>query len=243
MISEETEERLRQLLAEQPTYKPAPKVLQQVADAHVICFVGATCMGKTTVMQQLITQDSRFGEFIVFTSREPRPGDNKERYTYYGHSDAGLAPLLERIENHEVLQYNINPFSLLIYGSEGDGYPYDYNVGDVFASSIDGFRQLGYGSVQVLSIATVPEHWLERFDARFPLGDKGRDARRLEAIHSLEWSLAQTNPDHAWVINRDHELDNAVSMAKRAIDGRATHQAEARELAEACLRTIKGLSA
>lgn len=243
MISEETEERLRRLLAAQPTYEPKQSVLAAIAQRTVVCFVGATGMGKSTIMQRLADEDSRYGQRHNFTSREPRDSDSLGSYTYYPHTDAGLAKLLDRIEHNEVLQYNINPYSLLLYGSEGDGYPFEINMGDMVPNTVDGFRNLGFKSVQVLSVVTEPGSWLERFDARFPLGDKGRDARRLEAIHNLEWSLAQTNPDHAWVINRDDELDTAVSMAKRALDGRATHQAEARGMAEACLTTIRGLLA
>lgn len=241
MISEETAARLRRLLAEQPTYRPTDEVLAQIADKHVICFVGATGMGKTTIMQGLVGQSGDYGEFIVFTSREPRPEDNKARYTYYEHSNAGLAELLARIEARQVVQYNINPFSLLVYGSEATGYKYTQNIGDVFASSIDGFRQLGFGSVQVFSVVTEPESWLKRFDERFPLGDARRDARRLEAIHSLEWSLAQTSDGHAWIINRDGTPDETVAAATRAIHGHSNEQSTARELAEACLELIKGL--
>ncbi len=238
MISEETAARLRTLLADQLTYRPRADILTQIADKRVICFVGATGMGKTTIMHQLAREDSQFGEFSVFTSREPRPEDNRARYTYYQHTDESLAGLLNRIEKGEVLQYNINPFSLLVYGSEVDGYPYAHNLGDVFASSIDGFRQLGFGEVQVFSVVTDPDSWLQRFNARFPSGNPQREARRLEAISSLEWSLAQTNADHAWVINRDGHIGEAT----KAITGRHQAKTEAVELAQACLTAIRELA-
>lgn len=239
MISRETEERLRRLLEAQPTYVANQSVTDQIHGKSVVGFVGATCMGKTTIMQALIASDPKtFGEFIVFTSRAPRENENQSRYTYYDHTDEGLAELLDRIEKHEVLQYNINPFSLYIYGSEATGYPHPQNLGDIFASSIEGFRQTGFGHFQAISIVTDPELWRQRLDERFPAGHPGRKARLQEAISSLEWSLAQKNSEHAWVINTGSPERGAESV-KRTLTGRIDDQAYARHLAQGCLNHAK----
>jgi guanylate kinase len=224
---------------EQPSYKPRPEIVSQVAHKDVWCFVGASCMGKTTIMQKLLRLDSAYGEFIVFTSREPRPEDNKTRYTYYEHSDKGLAELLDRIEHKSVLQYNINPFSLLVYGSEASGYPYQHNIGDILASSIDGFRQLGFQNVHVVSIVTNFQDWLHRFNQRFPPGDSRREARRLEASSSLRWSLAQTNaPDHYWLVN-DHAPHVVTQELLASLAMPPAPSPLAIALAQDCLRGIE----
>ena len=242
MISAETEGRLRRLLNEQPSYKPGPDILAQILSKDVSCFVGASCMGKTTIMEKLLELDPTYGEFIVFTSREPRAEDNKTRYSYYEHSDEGLAELLDRIEHKRVLQYNINPYSLLVYGSEAAGYPYQHNIGDIFASSIDGFRQLGFRTVRVVSVITDFHDWQQRFNLRFPPGDPRRNARLLEASSSLRWSLAQTDsPDHYWLINNHTPDDVAQDLLNRlalppAPDPRAV------AMAQDCLRGIEELA-
>ena len=243
MISAETEERLRRLLNEQPSYRPDPDSTAQIVSKDVWCFVGASCMGKTTIMQELLKLDSLCGEFVVFTSREPRPEDNTTRYSYYEHSDEGLAELLDRIERKRVLQYNINPYSLLIYGSEASGYLYRYNIGDIFASSIDGFRQLGFKSVRVVSVITNFHDWQHRFNLRFPPGDSRRKARLLEASSSLRWSLSQADsPDHYWLTN-DHTPDAVAHDLLNTLALSPTPDPTAVALAQDCLRGIEELAA
>jgi hypothetical protein len=243
MISSQTEEKLRRLLGERSFYKPRPEVLEQIANKEVWAFVGATCMGKTTIMRELAKRSSDYGEFIVFTTREPRADDNASRYAYYEHTDASLAALIERLETKDVLQYDINPFSLLVYGSDVDGYRHRYNLGDIFASSIDGFRRLGFGTVKVISLVTEPATWLRRFDERFPLGHPGRNARKLEAASSLRWSLGQSSaPDHYWLINNDSVSTVADKLLAMLATAPNSNQ-EAMQLAQACLEQIEGLEA
>lgn len=242
MISRETEELLQRLLTEQPTYKPADSVVDQTHQITMLCFVGASCMGKTTVMQTLAQANADFGITHNFTSRTPRAGDNPNRYVYFEHTDTGLQPILDRIASHELLQYNIHPFSLHVYGSEIEGYPHRYNMGDIFYSSIDGFRQLGFKQLYVFSIITEPVSWQRRFEARFPEDNPHRCARLAEAIESLEWSLSQTAADHIWVINRDNACETAADAVRQAMLGKHVDQAEARLLAEECLALIRKLS-
>ncbi len=253
MISAETEHILRRLLAGQPTYKPVIEVLKKLEHIHMICFVGATGMGKTTLMDALVAFDpQRYGKTRNFTSRPPREDDDQKRYYYYQHSDEGLAPILERIARHENLQHNINPYTLTIYGSEVDDYPHAYNLGDIFSSSIDGFRQLGFGELRVFSVVTNPHVWIERLEARFPAGHPHREARLQEALDSLTWSLAQNAADHTWVISPVDDVQVAVTSVDLTIRGetqpsagkpvdKPTDQAEARELAEQCLAKVKEL--
>lgn len=242
MISRETEELLRRLLAEQPTYRPTEAVIDQIEHVTLLSFVGASSMGKTTVMELLARDGGGFGITQNFTSRAPRAEDDPKRYTYFEHSDAGLKPILDRIKSHELLQYNIHPFSLHVYGSEIAGYPHPYNMGDIFYSSIDGFRQLGFKKLYVFSVITEPASWQARFEKRFPVGHPQRQARLAEAISSLEWSLAQTSPDHTWIINRDNECEKAASTVRHVISGKDNDQGIARQIAEECLTVLKGLN-
>lgn len=242
MISVETEATLRRLLAEQPTYKPTADILEKIQHIRMICFVGASCMGKTTLMDALVALDQRtYGKTRNFTTRPPRADDDPRRYYYYEHSDGGLQPILERIAQHQNLQHNINPYTLTMYGSEIDDYPHRYNLGDIFSSSIDGFRQLGFGELRVLSVVTPADIWLQRLEERFPEGHPSRAARLQEAVDSLAWSLAQTATDHCWIINPPNDIQAAVTSVDLVIRGETlTDQAKARGLAEECLTQLKG---
>lgn len=243
MISGQTEATLRRLLTEQPTYKPVPAVLAKLKKVHFVCFVGATCMGKTTLMDALVAFDQeRYGKTRNFTSRPPRADDDPRRYYYYEHSDAGLAEILAKIDAHQNLQHNINPYTLIMYGSEVGDYPHLMNVGDIFASSIDGFRQLGFGELYIFSVVTEPEAWLARIEERFPAGHPHRQARLQEAADSLSWSLAQTAADHSWIINPPDDIQVAVTSVNNIIRGeKPPQQNEARHLAEACLKRVEEL--
>ena len=241
MISEQTEQLLRSLLAAQPTYRPIQAVIDKIQHTNVICFVGASCMGKTTLMDALVQLDPRFGKTHNFTTRPPRQDDDVERYYYFEHSDDGLRPIFERIERHELLQYNINPHTLHVYGSEASGYPHAYNLGDIFSSSIDGFRQLGFGSMRVFTIVTEPTAWQARVDSRFPVGSERREARIKEAITSLEWSLFQTNPDHHFIVDHNNAVQAAAEQVIAIIDGATFPEDEARRTAESCLVAAKEL--
>ena len=242
MISRETEAILKRLLAGQPTYRPLPEIVEKISGTTFLCFVGATCMGKTTLMDTLAALDEQYGKTRNFTSRPPRADDDPKRYYYYEHSDAGLRPLLDRIERRENLQHNINPFSLYVYGTEAEDYAFLYNMSDIFASSIDGFRQLGYGKLLVFTVITDPDTWELRFERRFPLTNPERTARLKEAVASLEWSLAQSAPDHLFIIDPAGQIEVAAASVQKAVRGEIlSDQAEARTLAEACLTRARGL--
>lgn len=199
-------------------------------------------MGKTTLMDALVALDaSRYGKTRNFTTRPPREDDDPKRYYYYEHTDEGLRPVLERIARHENLQHNINPYTLIMYGSEVGDYPHQHNLGDIFSSSIDGFRQLGFGKLRVFSVVTDTATWLKRIEERFPSGHPHRDARLHEARDSLQWSLAQTSPDHVWVINPVDDVQVAATSVDSVIRGeKPQQQMEARSLAEACLERVEG---
>lgn len=237
MISAQTEKTLQRLMREQPTYKPGPDILKRLQTVNFICFVGAGGMGKTTLMDALVAHNGAlYGKTRNFTSRPRRPDDDPKRYYYYEHTDEGLQPVLERIASGTNLQHNIDPFSGYVYGSEIDDYPHQFNLGDIWSTSIDGFRQLGFGSLRIFSVVTDPEHWQLWFERRFPADHPLREARLKEAAQSLTWSLAQTATDHAWVINRPDHIESAAQFVDTVVRGEHPgRQNEAERLARACL--------
>jgi len=240
MLSKQTEEHIALLFSAQPTYKPNQTVLAKLQKTTLVCFVGAAGMGKTTVMDTLVSIDGkRFGKTRNFTTRPPRPDDDTERYYYFDHTDEGLRPIFARIESRELLQYNIDPFSHYIYGSEIDGYTHPYNVADIWSTSIDGFRQLGFGRLYICSVVTDPDEWLTRFNERFGAANPLRQARLKEAVVSLEWSLAQSSDDHCFIIDRDGKADEAADTVQRFLAGEHIDQTEARHLALDCLEKAK----
>lgn len=240
-ISAATERRLDSLLEVQNNYRPNPDIAAQLKHTAVTMLVGASCEGKSTAMHAAAQLDRRFGITGTFTSRPARE-DDEGLYTYYEHNDAGLEPILARIERQQVVQYAVNPFTKQLYGSELADYHAQYNLTDVFSAAVDGLRQQGFGRSKVVTVISDPEAWLRRFEERFPPGDGRRKPRRDEAIQSFEWSLAQPAGQHFWVENIDGQPQRAAREIIAITLGTSLGHSQARALAEASLLAVRRIA-
>ena len=241
MISAATQtevDRLRQL---QNTYLPSDDIRAVLQHKSLVMLVGATCQGKSTVIQAATTLDQRFGMAGNLTTRPPREDDGT-LYTYYDYTDEGLQKLFTKIENHELVQYAFNTTGH-IYGSELAHYSYEYNLKDVLASAVDSFRRLGFGSTKAVTVISDPGAWLARFNDRFPPGNIYRVARRDEAIQSFMWSLAQPSGTHGWVENIDGQPEKAGQTVIDIALNNGTDDSHARALAEQSLAIAHGITA
>jgi len=240
MLSNQTIQKLNQLHLAQDAYKPNPDITDQLTAKTIVMIVGATYEGKNRVMETTTQLNERFSIAGTRTSREPRQDDDRSRYVYYQNSDEGLSAVLGNIERRSMVQYAVNPYSQLIYGTAIDDYPGEYNLKDVFSSAINNFRHLGFKKAIAITIITDPTVWLARFEERFPRGHPQRQARRDEAVESFTWSLSQTH-DHYWVQNI--EGDPAVA-AKTLIDialGTSHGQPDTRQLATASVEAARSI--
>lgn len=234
MLSDQTIQKLNQLYKMQDDYEPNAAIADQLAGKTVIMMVGASCEGKNMIMDTAAQLDNRFRITGTRTSREPRDSDEPGRYTYYQNSDEGLRGVLEKVEQHQMVQYAVNPYSQLIYGSSIEDYPGEYNLADVFSSAVDNFRKLGFKRTVTITVMSDPNTWLQRFNERFPRGHVQRQARKDEAIESFTWSLSQTQ-DHFWVKNIDGDPEQAAREVIAIALGTSAGQPDARELATASL--------
>jgi guanylate kinase len=237
MLSTETLEHLDHLYKMQSQYQPNTSIVNQLQTKTILLFIGPTCVGKNTVMETAPALDTRYKLVGTFTSREPRSDDTD--YTYYENSDEGLRPILDAIEQRHVVQYAVNPYAHTLYGSRIEDYAGDFAMGDVFADAVSQFRQLGFGHVKAISIATEPAVWIQRFNERFPSGHPQRHARYNEALASLQWSLTQTADDHYWIINVDGEPEIAARHVLHIAHGLHDTNTEGRRLAAAMLQTLQ----
>jgi guanylate kinase len=242
MISDTTKQALTKLYATQNDYRPAPEITAALSNKTIVMLVGATCEGKNTVMQAVRELDSRFGIAGTRTTREPRQGDDTARYTYYPNTDAGVAPFLQAIEQHQAVQYAVNPYAHLIYGSMPEDYRAEYNLADVFSSAVANFRQLGFKRAIAITVVTKTTTWLARFDERFPAGNTSRQARRDEAIESFKWSLNQMGPDHYWVENVDGQPELAAQEVINICLGMGQGQLQAKALAASSLDAARNIA-
>jgi len=239
MLSQQTSERLRVLRANEATYQPTTEIRAAIRSKIGVLVVGASCQGKNTIMNEVVRLDKRFKIIGTFVSRPPRNSDHGLPYTYYEHTDAGLAPILDKIEQRRVVQYAVNPYSGFLYGSMLSDYPTEYNIGDYFSSGVEPFRQLGFKAAPAVSVISPAEEWVPRFTERFPLGHSERVARRDEAIESINWSLSQT-VDHTWVVNRTGQVTEAAMQLINSITSPTSEpNKEAESMARQAIMAIK----
>lgn len=234
MLSDQTTQTLDRLFKNQDDYRPNPEITAKLATKTIVMLVGATCEGKNRLMDTAAQLDERFHVVGTRTSREPREGDEQGRYTYYQNSDEGLRSVFESIGRREMVQYAVNPYAQLIYGSAIDDYPSEYGLADVFSSAIENFRQLGFSRAIAITVISDPTVWLERFNERFPRGNPQRQARRDEAIESFTWSLSQ-NKDHFWVENVNGQPELGAQQIIDIALGTSTGQPNVRNMATASL--------
>lgn len=234
MLSDQTVQKLDQLYKDQDNYEPSLDIADQLAAKTIVMFVGATGEGKNRVMETVAELDERFRIAGNRTSRTPREDDDRTRYTYYQNSDEGLRPVFESIDQRRMVQYAVNPYSRLIYGSTLDDYAGEYNLKDVFSSAIADFRKLGFKQAIAITIISDPTVWLQRFEQRYPRDNPERQARRDEAIESFTWSLSQTQ-NHFWVQNIDGDPEVAAREVIAITLGQSTGQPDAQAIAKASL--------
>lgn len=239
-LSTATIQQLHRLYETQGAYQPNSAIRATIANKSVVAVVGATCMGKNTVMQAAIEQDAALASIGRRTSREPRSDDPVGLYTYIPGTDEGLAAAFAQIQRGEWVNYAVNTYANLLYGSGPGDYPASWSLGDIFASAIPSMRNIGFKQVLAVSVVCEPELWIQRVTERFPAGHPQRQARIEEAIASLEWSLAQTT-DHYWAVNTDTPAAGGEQL--RAIMANPPTQPDeaARHLAQACLAAVRKL--
>jgi hypothetical protein len=242
MLSTQTINRFDRLAHAQNIYRPNGDISTQLAQKSIFLLVGATCVGKNTIMEALAGLDSRFHIIGTRTSREPRASDDPRVYTYYQNTDEGLQGVLDSISRGEVVQYVINTRSQLIYASTLADYSGEYAIGDTLSSAVADFQHLGFKHVTAISVVTDPVAWLARFEERFPPGDPHRQARRDEAIESLTWSLAQTGDGHFWVENIAGQPEVAAREVIQIADGQSRGTIKAQALAEASLAAAQQIA-
>jgi guanylate kinase len=234
MLSDQTTQQLNDLFHAQEAYEPNMAIADKLAEKTIIMLVGATCEGKNAVMEAAAGLDKQFRVTGTRTSRTPRTGDDTDRYTYIENSDEGLQEVFELIKKRELVQYTVNPYSQLLYGSALDDYGAEYNLADVFSSAVANFRRLGFKQALAITVISEPADWLTRFEERFPRGHEQRRARRDEAIESFTWSLSQVD-DHFWVENINDRPDAAAQEVIAISLGTSQGNPAARKLAEASL--------
>ena len=184
----------------QARYTPNARIATHLRDKSILMFVAPTSTGKTYIMNQIASLDSRFARVPVFTTRESRADDDPGMFRILPHDEDHIKNILSKVETGDVVQYIVHPSGRL-YGSELQDYPSDYNMLATISDVVDQLSQLSFKQARVVGIVTDADTWEMWLASRFPEGNTQRQQRIREAIHCLEWLLARDPSSLVWVKN------------------------------------------
>lgn len=211
MLSPEVQERLDEAASRQDNYEPNKKVRERLAQLGLVMLVGPAAVGKTHIIKATTDLDRSFSPVSVFTTRDKRPDDDPDLFSYYKHTNEGVGALLDRIEHREVVNYAIHPTTGNIYGTVPEDYHSDYNMLATLANGVEQFLQLPFKSKHVIGVSAEPAVWARWFNSRYPK-DEDRRKRLAEAILSLDWLLAPEQRPLATFIKNEEGKEKVAAQ-------------------------------
>ena len=231
-----------QLIERQTSYVPLGETAEHIRDISIGLIIGATCVGKSTIIKTITDIDKEFSNPGGFTTRQLRPSDAKT-YRHLENSAASLEGFLERVKNGEPVQYNVYDTGH-IYGSEVQDYPTPFSVLDTQYSAVVNLERAGFKNVQPVALVTEPAQYERQIKTRFGGAANGEERliRLKEGQKSLEYCLEQ-GEDISWVVNRIGEAQAAAYEVIGLVRGYRRQSTTAQIVGERLLKRVNELIA
>lgn len=208
--------------------------MDSLSEKTLVMIVGPTAVGKSSLMNEVVTLDADFARVSGFTTREPRSNDEPGLYRYLTNAAAR-----QLIEHGEVVQFAIHPTTGDMYGTQPQDYPRQFNLLDTLSTVVAGMQALPFKNTVTISLTTDPSAWRNWLLTRYPEAGEERTKRLQEAVQSIEWSLAQTS-QHFWLVNHPNDLHKTASELIAVVRGQSEPSNPPAEAAE-LLSTAKSL--
>ncbi len=175
------------------THYVLPPPHDSLRNTEALLLVGTSGVGKSAIARHICeTYPEDCTSPTSFTTRSPRPDDASDAYRFLSHEEvASLKPT-------DIVQYIQHPDGNL-YGTLIDEYRSRISVIDAMTSSVDDFRNAGFGRVAVFGIIASSPELQRRLDRRYPPDHPARIPRLTEALTCLLW--LQDNPDVSLILN------------------------------------------
>ncbi|HET9850107.1 MAG TPA: hypothetical protein VFP35_00540 [Candidatus Saccharimonadales bacterium] len=215
---------LRQFPQLVKNYQPTSAVAQQIKQVSLLIIIGASGVGKTSLIQKL---DLPFVPSDV--TRAPRPGEQEGRDFYFL---TDYQQIMADIKAGKFVQIAISPDGEF-YASRASAYPPSgWAVLPVVSTAVPAFRALGFA--KTLSAFIVPPNWDEwmRRMGSHNLSEDQLSRRLAEARRSFDFAL--TDPDVHFILN--DKLDTATGQLKAMLNGKIDNNRE--EAAKAIAREL-----
>lgn len=182
-------------------------------DKILVMVIGPSAIGKSSLMNHVVSHDEAFARVSGFTTRQPRANDEPGLYRYLSEDEARSL-----IQNDACVQYAVYPGAGTIYGTQPQDYPGRYNLKDTLTKAVAPFRKLPFARAEAISLTVPADTWKRWFRQRYPHESEEALKRLQEARLSVEWSLAQTDR-HYWLINHEGMLDQTAERLIGIVKG------------------------
>lgn len=207
-VSEITQVRLGIIRDISESYQPNESVLRELGHKTLVPIVGPCAVGKSYVIDALVSHHQDWAKVRSFSTRDPRPDDTPDTMVCLPWDERHVKRICNTIEAGEAVQYVFHPKTDDIYGSTVESYPGTYNLLPALSNSVAALERLPFHAVRVAGLVTSPDAWTEWFEQRSFVSSADRRARIAEAALSLEWLLDNTQT--AIVTNLPSQPDYAA---------------------------------
>jgi guanylate kinase len=202
-------------------YQAPAQTLARISDVDLLMVVGASGVGKTSVIKRLgvpyVPTD---------TTRSKRP-EEIEGLDYFFLTD--YQQLMEDIKNRQFVQIAIGPTGDL-YGTRASLYPQvGMAVLGVLAEVVTQFRTLGFSDT--LTVYITPPTFLEWMDRLGRISfDRDQLLSRLKES-KFSFNFALNDPQTHFILN--DELESAIHQTNMLLNGKVDQERETRAREEA----------
>lgn len=201
------EEMLQYLIEREDTYYPDyARTSTSLGRTSMICVVGPSGDGKSTLVHETTASDPEIREYISSTTREPAPRDRGE-YRYVTIED-----FYKGVREGVIVNYFVHPNGN-VYGTFLDGFHRPYTIGAIAAANVEQLQNAGFRDTQVIFPVMTGETYATRIGLD-RIHQPDILPRLKEGIPSLEFG--RLNAGEPWLTFL--ELDNIPGSLQTAAD-------------------------
>jgi len=216
LLSPAVGERLTRIQDHPELYTPNERVAEALGQKSLVMLIGPCAVGKSYLIDQLVTQNPEFRKSRSFTTRPPRPDDTPDTIRYLQWTDESIGTFCDDIEAGEFVNFTFHPKTGEIYGTALQDHPGTYNLMPTLASSVEPLEALPFQQAPIIGLVTTPTQWQQWFNNREFTSSTDRAARIGEGISSLTWLL---NQPRASIVANTLDADAATTIQEVVATG------------------------
>lgn len=199
-MSERIVELENEIEAMAQTYVPSQETAEFLPERSLGLIIGPFATGKSTLIDQAIRSDNRFGRAVSFTTRDPRPQENYDQYDFRPHTIEALEGIRRQAKAQELVQLAVHPQTWRVYGSTVATYQRPISLIDVMASAAEPMLRIPFKNHFIVGVVCEPEVHIARSQAVARHDADDIQKRTIEGVQSLDWLLDRQD-EVFWINN------------------------------------------